>query len=362
MRNNFNTSAFSELAFEIRDDPAEGWFSYVGKASFSPGRGLSARIGPAMFGTLKSARKYSFAVHDYLVGHDFCDGEGGCELSPVELALTGLGSCSMKTLIGGGSARGVTFESVEMLAALNERGTIEAPTHNETRYRVDCLFQVGTSSEQSLLMEMLEQVQEYSPNHRTLTDQIPLAVNYQGDDLRQDVEKTDATSATPLMSPAVERRLAWITGPQFDSWTPGRTSTSHSFIDSPKQLTGADWGPNAQEYLLMGLSADIAAYLNYFTVKELGGSQAWDITSTARVDAAGMLDTGESLVGLQDTACHISYRGNESARPETLRTIVAKAVKSSIVRSLISNPTPVDVSLKSGYDDAPARSIGRRAS
>ncbi|MCX5357041.1 OsmC family protein [Streptomyces mirabilis] len=363
MRNNFNTSAFSELAFEIRDDPAEGWFRFTGTARYSPHRGLSSRIGPALLGTLKSARDFSYQLRDSLATRGPSDGQAEQELSPLDLALTGLGSCSMKTLIGGGSARGVTFEGVELSTLLTSQRSAEDAPRDAMCYSVDCLFEVNTSASQELMTELLEQVQEFSPNHRTLTDEMPLTVNFRGSNIWAAAGRYDAQGPAPTVPTPVERRIGWITGTQFESWPPGLPTAVRVPVDSPKQLTGADWGPNAQEHLLMGLAADIASHLNYFSVRDLGTSLPWEVTATASIDAAGMLDTGESLVGLQDTTCSISFLGEEEAAAATdLRLVVDQAVKSSTVRTLLTEPSVVDVSLKSGYAGASTRRIGRRTS
>ncbi|MFF0879781.1 OsmC family protein [Micromonospora aurantiaca (nom. illeg.)] len=363
MRNNFNTSAFSELKFEIGEDPAEGWFSYTGKARYSPRRGLVAWIGPAMIGTLKSARNFSYQIDDLLdEPAGSAERDSGQELSPLDLTLAGLASCSLKTLIGGGSARGVIFETVEMLIKL-----IASPSQDsgcdQSRYRIDCQFEVEADAADELMTELIQQVQEFSPNHRTFTDRMPIKIGYEGSPGPVEMVGDGAGHVLAPIPADFERRIAWITGPQFESWLPAQMPTARMQIDSPKQLTGADWGPNAQELLLMGLAADVASHLNYFSVRELGARLPWEVTATAGIDAGGMLDSGDSDVGLQDIQCTVRYLGEDKAEDaSSLQRVVDKAARGSVVRTLVAEPQIVNVSLTSARSGAEVRSIGRRAS
>jgi uncharacterized OsmC-like protein len=357
VRNNFNTSAFSELKFEIYDDPAQAWFSYVGVARHTPRRGLTAWIGPAMLGTLKSARNFSYQLTDPL--HEVTSHAIHCvdnELSPFDLALTGLGSCSLKTLIAGGSAKGITFESAEVNIEL-----VGSPARGEeSRNRLDCRFEIDAAMTEEMLTELLGQVQMYSPNHRTLTDRLPVTIEYR-DRLSLFEDSGVDLHRRTFQGGIAERSVGWITGPQFESWAIGRRETTSIPVDSPKQLTGADWGPNAQEFLLLGLAADVASNLNDHAVRDLGISLPWEVTASGAVDLGGLLGTRESRVGLQDTRCVVRCLSeDEGSFDDRIREVVEKAAHSSIVCALIAQPQEVTMSLKSAHSDT-VRRIGRRA-
>lgn len=361
MRNNFNTSAFSELAFEIRDDPKEGWFSFAGISRYTPNRGLVAHIGPALLGSLKSARKFSFLL-DSAVASGGLEATYDPRLSPMDLALTGLGACTMKTLIGGGSARSVIFEGAELAVSFSGPQPGGVDQVQDLDASVECKFQVNANASDEVLVELLGQVQEYSPNHRTFTDKMPLCADFRETRIWPVDGKQEAPTTHSGSRDTSGRRVLWVTGTQFESWSLDTEGDAVKLtVDSPKQLTGADWGPNAQEYLLMGLASDIASELSLTTIRELGRELAWEVKASGSIDAAGMLDTGESLVGLQDTACSISIlEPTDPVNQTTLDDIVQKSIRSSIVRSLITDPTVVNVSLVAG--ESVSRRIGRQAS
>lgn len=361
MRNNFNTSAFSELAFEIRDDPKEGWFNFTGISRYTSDRGLVAHIGPALLGSLKSARKFSFLL-DSAATSAGREAAYDLRLSPMDLALTGLGACTMKTLIGGGSARGVIFEGVELAVGLSGPQPGDVERVRESGTSVECQFQVNANASSEVLVELVGQVQEYSPNHRTFTDRMPLCANFRGTQIWPVDGEQKASTTLAGSRDTSGRRIVWVTGTQFESWSLDAEGDAVKLtVDSPKQLTGADWGPNAQEYLLMGLAGDIASQLNVTTKRDLGRELAWEVKASGSIDAAGMLDTGESLVGLQGTTCSISLlEPADSFSQAALDDIVQKSIRSSMVRSLITDPTVVNVSLVVG--ESASRRIGRQAS
>jgi uncharacterized OsmC-like protein len=334
MRNSFNTAGYSEVVHETRADPREARFLYSGRARYSPRRGLSAWNGPAILGTVKSARRFSFELND--------DAWRDCDVlpatdapAPIDLALTGIGACSVKTLVGGGSAQGVVFDTVELLI---EQGAAEGGA-------IDCRFEVGGPDQDELLQQLLDKVQKASPNHVTLTTRLPFevtCVDESGETARETFAGVDAV--TRLRFPAA-RRIRWISGVQVESHPvdgPGPVLR----VDSPKQLTGVDWGPNAQEYLLMGLASDVAAHLGQLSRERLGRQPEWNVVADARLDIRGHLSAAAAAlvtVHLQDIRCAISASGVAEAG---LWDIAREAMARSEVRSLMSDRHIVGVALK----------------
>ncbi|SFP42949.1 OsmC-like protein [Amycolatopsis arida] len=353
MRNSFNTAGFSEVVHETRDDPAEAWYAYQGKAHYSPRRGLSARNGPALLGRVKSARAFSL---------DLCDpGQDGDEPpaasdepAPIDLALTGIASCSLKTLVGGGSARGVVFDTVEMLI---EYGAAEG----RSGHTVNCQFEVGGPAGHRLIAELLDQVQNHSPNHKTLTAEIPLDVHYADGSGHVVHERLSGVEPFASRHRPARRRVRWISGVQLESYPVPATGPPLR-IDSPKQTTGVDWGPNPQEHLLMGMASDVAANLGRLSREHLGRQLRWEVAAAGGVDIRGLLHADPAaIVHLQDVGCTISVPGNLEDEPDLL-SIARTAVEQSEVSNLICRRQAVGVSLKPPIYRAPSWQRGRAAS
>lgn len=315
MRNSFNTASFSEVVHETRTDPAEAHYRYGAEAECSPTRGLRARVRPAILGTVKSARRFEQPVAP--PGVVVPTGEP----TPMELALTGIGSCTLKTLIGGGSARGVEFDAVRLGI---EHG-------DGVGYALD----IESDASPELVRELITQVETYSPNHRTVVEAIPVTVRFP-----QAAAQFSAGQFSAGESAA--RRLRWISGTQFVS-EGARDSADVLRVDQPKQLAGVDWGPNPQEYLLMGMAADLANAL----AKQAGAPPlTWRVRADARVDVRGLLQADPAApIPLQDVRCTVSVLPAESEPAEAaLRTIVQEAIRRCAVIRLFARPHRIAVS------------------
>lgn len=320
MRNGFRTAGFSEVMHEIREDSAEASYRYTAVAYASPQRGFTARIGPALFGSVKSARDFTIAVGT--------DDDGTGDPSPMELALTGIAACAVTTLLAGGSARGVIFDSAEMVIAHQAES-------------VHCRLVVEGAADPALMDELIEQMRNFSPNMATLTRAVPARFSCTaGTSARQLF--ADAGDLTP---PAAARRLRWLTGTQLES-SPVVMSTTAPLlrVDQPKQMTGCDWGPNPQEYLLLGLAADIVAHLDRESSRLKGERYTWKVVATAREDIRGMLLKDPDCLVLQDVECTAvlpaALHGDAS-----VDDITRSAFARSAVRDLIARPYPVEVDL-----------------
>ena len=345
MRNSFNTAGFSEVVHETREDVAEAWYCYRGKARYSPRRGLSASNGAAVLGTVKSTRKFSFELSD----DEWRDDEGlpptGAP-TPIDLALTGVGSCSLKTMVGGGSAQGVVFDTLEL--------------HIESGAGIDCRFEVGVQGQDQLIEQLLRKVENFSPNHKTLTAVVPLEVSYV--DPAGGVEHETipgAEAVARIRRPVAARRVRWISGVQLESY-PADGEGATVRIDSPKQLTGVDWGPNPQEHLLMGLASDVAANLGQLSRDRLDRQLEWHVVADGKVDIRGLLNSDpEAIVHMQEVRCAITAAG---ILDPALRELAREAVARSEVRSLICDRQTVGVTLQPPVYRAPTWQRGRSAS
>lgn len=348
MRNSFNTAGFSEVVHETRADPAEAWYGYIGRARWSPRRGLSARNGRAMLGTIKSTRRFTVDVADPCAGPaEAAHSEN--EPTPMDLALTGVGACSLKTMIGGGSARGIVYETAEMSISCD----VGAP--------VVCQFEIDGSGDDRLMAELLDQVRRFSPNHATLTASVPLELRCSDGGGHDHHETVTDLGPSAITTPAA-RRIRWISGVQLESHPVAPAAGPTLRVDSPRQLTGVDWGPNPQEHMLMGLSADIAAHLGAVSAEHGHAGLTWDVSSDGGVDIRGMLQADPSvLVRVQGLSCTIHTAGTVGSTDD-LRAIVHTALARSTVRRLICQPQTVSVSLSTPAPDAEYRARGRTAS
>jgi hypothetical protein len=154
----------------------------------------------------------------------------------------------------------------------------------------------------------------------------------------------DAHDLTPR--PAA-RRLRWLTGTQLESYTVAAPATVPPLrVDQPKQMTGCDWGPNPQEYLLLGLVADIAAHLDRVSGELKGERHTWQVVATAREDIRGLLLKNPDCLVLKDVECTVvipaALHGDAG-----VDDIARGAFARSVVRDLIARPYPVEVDLVS---------------
>ncbi|GAA0418147.1 hypothetical protein [Streptomyces luteireticuli] len=321
MRNSFNTAGFSEVVHEIRNDPAEADFWYTAKARSSPHRGLSASLGPALFGSIKSARRFQVDVGDP-AGTPGADGP-----LPLHLALTGIASCALTTLVGGGSAQGVVFDSADMELTCQDGA-------------YSSRIAIGGVPDGDVVAELVDQVEQFSPNYRTLTQHAPVALEFASRPL------PDAADGHVPATGTAACLVRWVSGTQLLSRPLGPGAGEDLRIDAPKQLTGVDWGPNPQEYLLMGLAADVAAQLGRRSRETTGRPLTWEVTATGREDVGGLLQAVPSaVVHLQDVSCTVHLP--QDAEPGTeaeLEELIRAAFADSPVRDLISTARSADIS------------------
>ncbi|HEY0452968.1 hypothetical protein [Actinophytocola sp.] len=317
MRNSFYTAGFSEVMHEVKEDPAEAAYRYTASATASPLRGLTATIGPALFGTVKSARNLSVALA--------ADGEDGPR--PMDLALTGIAACGVTTLLGGGSAQEIIFDAAEMVISY-DTGSVR------------CLLEIDGAADRDRLATLVEQMRGFSPNMATMTLAVPMALRREADKRTEDVGDVEA-ELTPAPT---ARRVRWISSTQLESHPADAPGAVALRVDQPKQLTGVDWGPNPQEYLVMGLAADVAAHLYRLTAQLTGERHTWEVRTSACEDMRGLLLKELDFVFLQDVECTVVVPAalrDDAVTDKIVRTAFAR----SAVRDLITRPHPPAVDL-----------------
>lgn len=332
MRNGFNTAGFSEVVHEIVHEPAEAYFDYCVHGRRSPHNGLSARLGPALFGTVKSSRESSVSLRD--------DADGAAWLdrtvpTVVDLALTGIGSCMLTTLIGGGSARGAIFDTARISVdyVVTRSGASEDAS-------VLCTFKISGASSNELFDELVQQVQSFSPNYVSIREPVPIVMKvWPGSAVEGFTYSGSPHASVPGVSSGCD--LRWVSGPQSESRPRSGGKSPALRVDAPKQLTGVDWGPNPQEYLLMGLAAELAGkFFELAAGTELEGLP-WDVTATAREDVRGLFHSdGSVAVHLQDVTCTVTPPRQDCSG---LADLIERAAAGSVVCALLTGKHPIEV-------------------
>lgn len=333
MRNGFNTAGFSEVVHEIKQDPVEAQFLYSAKGRRSGLTGLNVQILPALLGTIKSPRQFHFSLKDSweeIPTHEMYIH------SPMDLFLAGLGSCMMTTLVGGASARGLSLDGAKLNISAHPYSTV-----GSGGMFISAKFMLATVSEDIYCDEIIEQVSRQSPNYVTLDTSTPVILSYETLNLpKKKMADYSRASRAPVRFDSME--VTWISGTQCLA-SPSRGDSNSSLrADAPKQLTGVDWGPNPQEYLLAGLAAEMSGLLFKRSIGTSVEGHAWEVASTGREDVRGFLGTDPEIeVGLQDVEVLVT---SPFCLSQEINDIVVQAFAESQIVSLLVNPIKIDVS------------------
>lgn len=333
MRNGFNTAGFSEVVHEIKNDPAEAKFVYSAKGRRSKITGLTVQVLPALLGTVKSPRQFSFSLKERWIPTPL--GEDPI-FTPMDLFFAGVGSCMMTTLVGGASARHLALES----AVLDLASSTNSDEENLTT-SVSANFTLATISEDARCEELVGRVTQQSPNYVTLSSAAHV-------EIRSDaLSSSEARGAEPSVishAPVSFGDIAvdWISGTQCLVSSGENSSDSSLRVDAPKQLTGVDWGPNPQEYLLAGLAAEISGLLFKHSFGTPFEGRSWEAVATGVEDVRGFLNTDPEVeVGLQDIEVLVTP---PTGAPEAVGSIVSRAISDSEILTLLTHPTEISLS------------------
>ena len=332
MRNGFNTAGFSEVVHEIEKDPAEAKFVYSVQGRRSGLTGLSVQVLPALLGTVKAPRHFTFSLKETWVE---VPQEEKCLPSPKDLFLTGVGACMMTTLVGGASARHLALEGAELDIT---------PMHSDVDSGstfVSAKFTLATESEDERCEQLVRRVAQQSPNYVTLTSKTPVVVSHGSR------SPSGECAVSPLAKSYTSEyfgdiNVTWISGTQCLA-AAGKEGPGFSLrADAPKQLTGVDWGPNPQEYLLAGLAAEIASLLFKNSTGTLLEGRLWEVVATGIEDVRGFLGTDPEIdVGLQDIEVFIT---SPTDMPEATESIVSESFAESGIAMLLAEPIKISLS------------------
>ncbi|WP_430382751.1 OsmC family protein [Streptomyces sp. P10-4] len=354
MRNGFSVSSSSEFVNEIRDDAREALFHYHATACFRPGRGLRAWTRPAILGRIKSARRFALDLADGWQDHP-ADPQPQ-EHTPLDLALAAVGVCSLKTAIAGGSARGITFDSIEMVVSAEVQPQEEdfLPTARVRRIAYD--ITTRSDADAGLIEEVTRQILDRSPNHRTVKDTTELHFHAGERELGW---SPAAIPAGASGGRTVRRHVKWISGTQFESAGLDADGCRLPLrVDEAKQFAGVDWAPNPQEYVVLALAAELASLAAREQEAATGSAGTWSVHAHGLLDLRGlMLVDPAAAVGFQTIGCTVDRPAGLGA--DEADRYFRTAVERSALVELLALPHPVEVRLSSDEREALRAAAGR---
>ena len=128
------------------------------------------------------------------------------------------------------------------------------------------------------------------------------------------------------------------------------THTHETVLDAdhPVVLTGADHAPTPVEYLLHALAACLTA--GSANSASARGVALTKVTSTVEgdIDLLGILGLSDGSVRNGYQGIRVTFHIEGDADDETLRGIVEQSRRRSAVYDVLTNPTPVSVSVVTG--------------
>ena len=128
------------------------------------------------------------------------------------------------------------------------------------------------------------------------------------------------------------------------------THTHETVLDAdhPVVLTGADNAPTPVEYVLHALAACLTAGIA--NIASARGVTLTKVTSTVEgdIDLLGILGLSDGSVRNGYQGIRVEFHIEGDADDETLRGIVEQSRRRSAVYDVLTNPTPVSVSVVTG--------------
>jgi uncharacterized OsmC-like protein len=333
MRNGINIASISELVQEIRDTPQEARYVYTVHLHYRGGHRLKGSVGAVQIGTITAGRNFTFDIDIKKKGS--CEFESSSSYTPEDLFTAGLGGCVMLTTV-----MGFTTQKV----SLNEL-TIDIDTQLGTNSKIEYMIKANTDGSAAQSDQVIELVTAYSPNHRTIVEasEIDLSVKKQNGTSKNSMDchlptRTDLLkiSANCHWDRALQLQVQTSQGDDLILGQP-------MLVDAPKQIGGIDLGPNPQEYLLMGLGADILReFLESDLTQEKSAIGSVDMQMSGVVDLRGIMRIDDSIpVKVQEIDCKVQVGGLASEQ-EFLDAFQCALEQSPLAR-LIREPNHVSI-------------------
>ncbi len=329
MKNGVSIAGMSEIMHEIKGDTAEGIFSYAAWSEWSGGETLAANVAPAVIGTVKSSRGFGWrvALGDKAAVSDVCQSDW--VFLPEELALAGLGSCALLTMVKGASTRGSSLEHLcfKVKAVCHRQPEDKVVTAlTDFDYRVE--FEADAAGENQMFQEILTKLSNHSPNHRTIAEANTVSLCQP---VKAEIAEMAPVSAADSQT-EIRVDVHWEYGFQLHAaYADGLRRLK---IDQPKQAGGIDKGANPQEILLASLVACLTRTL------VAHAEQANILLDGVRVDASGHVDM-RGMLGiapevpskLQNISLNFSL--DSHADQSALHDLIYRAAESSPILRLL---------------------------
>ncbi|MGH1438626.1 MAG: OsmC family protein [Cellvibrionaceae bacterium] len=336
MKNGVNVAGVSEMMHEIRGNAVEGVFAYDAEAQWTGGDTLNAFVNSALIGSVKSARGFQWrmTLGESAPVSETCTKE--MLFTPEELALTGLGSCAMLTMVKGATTCGRNIQSLRFLVKGKHypADKNKAATLSDFDYRVE--FDADSEEDNMLFSEVLKKLSHHSPNHRTIVERNVISVKEADITIDKLGEMAALTKSKDL-----QVEMNWEYGFQLKV---NYDSVRYTRVDQPKQAGGIDRGANPQEILMSAF----ASCLTRTFIKLMGDSNlplnGVTVRTTGHVDMRGMLGIAPSIPSkLQDISA--SFDVDTSVSKNEINQIIEQSIQQSPVSRLLIEPQSVNLHL-----------------
>ncbi|MGH1427168.1 MAG: OsmC family protein [Arenicella sp.] len=337
MKNGVNVAGVSELMHEIREDNTQGVFAYDAEAQWTGGDTLLAFVNAALIGSVKSARNFQWRItlNDEASVSSVCAKE--MVFTPEELALTGLGSCALLTMVKGATTQGRNIQSLKF--SVTGKHYLKNDDHpallTDFDYRVD--FDAESPEDNLLFSEILKKLSHHSPNHRTIVESNPVTVS--GTDLVID-ELVSVTAVGDAKELFVE--LDWEYGFQLMVKYPDRVR--YTRVDQPKQGGGIDRGANPQEILMSAFAACLTRTFVNLAEEQQITLNGLKVRTTGLVDMRGMLGIDPDVPSkLQEI--NAIFDVDTPADDVLVNQIILQSIEQSPITRLLIEPQSVNLHL-----------------
>lgn len=173
MRNGIPAAGLSEMAHEIRDDPAQGIVRYGVSVRWLSGTRAQVQTLPAAIGSQRVQRDFSWLVDEprQLGGSNHAP-------NPQELLLSGLGACLMVGFAVGATVMGIQLSTleVEVRATLDLAGFLAVrPGAPVPMTGIEYLVRVAGDGTREQFEQLRLQAEAHSPNAMSLLRGVPIA-------------------------------------------------------------------------------------------------------------------------------------------------------------------------------------------
>lgn len=349
MKNGVSIAGLSETVHEIRAQPAEAQLIYRVAAHWEAQGQLLAHIGTNTIGTLRAAR--DFRLFCTPAPRAASAASALDPLTPMEMALIGIGSDLLATVVLGSSTKRQTIVSASVLLSQAEP---------RADWSVEYELAVHGDMKPEELIVTLETASRRSANHRALVERNELACSLSeaqpqlagrrdilGGTREVGVSREPWPFAGDRRPQAGKRHLAvrWDYGVQFSAWPDSELARQARFpVDQPKQSYGMDRGPSPQEYLLSGLATSVTE--TAVALARARGLEVQEVTcrTQGRNDIHGVMGLDPRVPAkLQDITCALGFRGGGS--PEQQAELAREAVETAEVARLLTHAQPARIGL-----------------